>query len=251
MNTPQTGRGIESALKQTIIDDYSFIGGDKIQDMFIKDMVRIFRNCSKDSWSLEAGQTLWFAVDKKEKPGPAKTRAKMRILPVILSVTHEQDKLMRANGFSHKEVRKYKVARLLQEAYSQEGVLTQADVAEILGVSVGTVGKDIREYQAENKIILPYRGTIHDIGPSLTHKRVIISLFLQNMPTPDIARKTCHTEEACDRYIKAFKKVRTLHGRMNPREIARTLEMSERLVNEYIALIEGKSPLSEDVNDFS
>ncbi|MEI6842417.1 MAG: DUF1670 domain-containing protein, partial [Methanomicrobiales archaeon] len=61
----------------------------------------------------------------------------------------------------------------------------------------------------------------------------------------------CHTEEACDRYIKAFKKVRTLHGRMNPLEISRTLEMSERLVNEYIVLIEQKESLKEDVNDFS
>jgi Protein of unknown function (DUF1670). len=55
-------------------------------------------------------------------------------------------------------------------------------------------------------------GTIHDIGPSLTHKKVIVEKFLQNIPTPDIARMTQHTEEACDRYIKAFKKVRMLYG---------------------------------------
>jgi hypothetical protein len=29
---------------------------------------------------------------------------------------------------------------------------------------------------------------------------VIIAKFLQNIPTPDIARMTQHTEEACDRY---------------------------------------------------
>lgn len=38
---------------------------------------------------------------------------------------------------------------------------------------------------------------------------------------------------------------------MSPTEISRTLEMSERLVNEYIALIEEKISLQEDVNDFS
>jgi hypothetical protein len=72
----------------------------------------------------------------------------------------------------------------------------------------------------------------------MTHKKVIIGKFLQNIPTPDIARMTQHTEEACDRYIKAFKKVKMLHVKMEPLEIARMLEMSERLVNEYIALIE-------------
>lgn len=210
------GKGIESAIKHLIRDEYSFIGGEKIQEMFAQDMVQLFRHYSRDPWNLEVGQTLWFAVDKNEKPGPAKTLAKMRITPVILSVTHEEDKNMRVNGYSPKEVRRFKVARLLNEAYAQQGVLTQADVAELLGVSAGTIGKDIREYQEDHAVILPYRGTVHDIGPSLTHKKMIVTLFLQNVPTPDIARKTCHTEEACDRYIKAFKKVRMLHGLDEP-----------------------------------
>ncbi len=175
----------------------------------------------------------------------------MRVVPVILSVTHEDDKKLRANGYSAKEVRRYRVARLLREAYHQKGVLTQADVAELIGVSAGTIGKDIREYQAEHGVILPYRGTVHDIGPSLTHKKVIIEKFLQNIPTPDIARMTQHTEEACDRYIKSFKKVRMLFGKMKQFEIARTLEMSERLVQEYVRLIEGQEHKKEEVNHVS
>jgi hypothetical protein len=245
------GKGIESAIKHLLTDEYKFLGGERVQEMLAKDIVQLFRRYTRDPWSLDVGQTLWFAVDKDEKPGPAKTLAKMRITPVVLSVTHDEDKVLRANGCSHKEVRRFKVARILKEAYSQNGVLSQSDVSELLGVSAGTIGKDIREYQDENAVILPYRGTIHDIGPSLTHKKVIISLFLQNVPTPDISRKTCHTEEACDRYIKAFKRVKTLYGRMSPLEISRTLEMSERLVNEYIALIEQKVSLKEEVNDFS
>ena len=71
------------------------------------------------------------------------------------------------------------------------------------------------------------------------------------MPTPDIARATQHTEEACDRYIKAFKKVRMLHGKMKPLEIARMLEMSERLVNEYIALIDEQRTIGVEGNHVS
>ena len=251
MTAPTAGKGIESAIKHLLTDEYKFLGGERVQEMLAKDMIHLFRQYTRDPWNLEVGQTLWFAVDKDEKPGPAKTLAKMRVVPVVLSVTHDDDRTLRANGCSHKEVRRYKVARILNEAHSQNGVLSQSDVSELLGVSAGTIGKDIREYQEENAVILPYRGTIHDIGPSLTHKKVIISLFLQNVPTPDISRKTCHTEEACDRYIKAFKRVKTLYGRMSPLEISRTLGMSERLVNEYIALIEGKESLKVDVNDFS
>ena len=48
-----------------------------------------------------------------------------------------------------------------------------------------------------------------------------------------------------DRYIKAFKKVRMLHGKMKPIEIARIIGMSERLVNEYVALIDAQRSIKD------
>ena len=244
-SVPPQGKGIQGAIKHLLEEQYAFVGGDRVQDMLIEDLIQIFKQYSRDPWNLEVGQTLWFAVHMDEKPGPGKTLSKMRVVPTILSITHEEDKQMRINGYSHQEIRRYRVARLLKEAYAQKGVLTQADVAELIGVSAGTIGKDIKVYQTEQGIILPYRGTIHDIGPSLTHKKVIIEKFLQGIPTPDISRMTQHTEEACDRYIKSFKKVRMLHGKMKPLEIARIIGMSERLVNEYIALIDAQRGVKE------
>jgi hypothetical protein len=41
--------------------------------------------------------------------------------PAILSVTHEEDKQMRINGYSHQEIRRYRAARMLKEAYAQKG----------------------------------------------------------------------------------------------------------------------------------
>ncbi len=244
-SVPPQGKGIQGAIKHLLEEQYAFVGGDRVQYMLIEDLIQIFKQYSRDPWNLEVGQTLWFAVHMDEKPGPGKTLSKMRVVPAILSITHEEDKQMRINGYSHQEIRRYRVARLLKEAYAQKGVLTQADVAELIGVSAGTIGKDIKVYQTEQGVILPYRGTIHDIGPSLTHKKVIIEKFLQGIPTPDISRMTQHTEEACDRYIKAFKKVRMLHGKMKPLEIARIIGMSERLVNEYIALIDAQRSFKE------
>lgn len=242
-------KGMGSAIKTLLSSEYKFLGGDKIQEMFVEDVLKLFKNYNRDAWSLEAGQTLWFAVHKDEKPSYGKTLDKTKIVPVILSVTHMEDRELRANGYSHKEIRSLRIARILKEAYSQNGVLTQADVAELLGVSIGVVGKDIRNYQMENQVVLPYRGTIHDIGRAMTHKRIIIGLYLQNIPTPDIARITGHTEEACDRYIKAFKRVKTIYGSMNNQEISRTLDMSEFLVKEYTAIIEEHNKKEEKVND--
>jgi Protein of unknown function (DUF1670) len=69
--------------------------------------------------------------------------------------------------------------------------------------------------------------------------------------TPYISRMTQHTEEAWDRYIKAFKKVRMLHGKMKPLEIARIIGMSKRLVNEHTAIIDAQRSITEEVTHVS
>ncbi|HJH30990.1 MAG TPA: DUF1670 domain-containing protein, partial [Methanosarcinaceae archaeon] len=73
---------------------------------------------------------------------------------------------------------------------------------------------------------------------TLTHKKIILKQFLRNVPTPEIARRTSHSEEACDRYIKSFKKVRKLSEEGLPVEnIAADLDMSKNLVKEYVEII--------------
>nr|WP_235283598.1 MULTISPECIES: DUF1670 domain-containing protein [unclassified Methanosarcina] len=44
---------------------------------------------------------------------------------------------------------------------------------------------------------------------------------------------TNHTKEACDRYIKAYKKVEKLSKKMKIEEIAQILVMGKSLVEEY------------------
>ena len=78
-----------------------------------------------------------------------------------------------------KDVVKQRIARLLTEAYSQGGVLTQIDVAVLLSISRKTVTRYIAEYERETGISLPYRGKIHDIGPAMTHKAEIVELMVK------------------------------------------------------------------------
>jgi len=120
--------------------------------------------------------------------------------------------------------------------------MNQADESQLIGVSAGTIGWDIKEYQMEHGIVLPYRGTAHDIGPTLTHNRIIIK-----QSTPEIARRTCHREEACERYIKGFKKVQKLFKDGLPAEnIASELEMSKAFVREHVAIAEEMTKIMEE-----
>lgn len=245
MSDPNTERllrkhkSFANAIKLMLNQEYKFMGGEKIQNMLIQDLMREFNTHLKDGWKLDAGQTVWWAAHKDEHPRRNMTIENTRMVPVILSIATQEDLKLRLAGYSAKEIRMHKVARLFREAYEQNGVLNQADVSQLIGVSAGTIGKDIKEYQLEHDTVLPYRGTIHDIGPTLTHKKIIIKHYVQNIPTPEIARRTSHSEEACDRYIKGFKKVQKLHKDGVPKEnIAAELEMSKSLVRQYIAIIE-------------
>jgi hypothetical protein len=76
---------------------------------------------------------------------------------------------------------------------------------------------------------------VHDIGRAITHKKIIVKHHLEGLLTLDIAKKTSHSEEACERHMKAFNKVRMLHvKKMDVNAIAKTLEMSPFLIKEYL-----------------
>jgi hypothetical protein len=71
---------------------------------------------------------------------------------------------------------------MLQAAYEQGGVLNFADVRHLIGVSTGAIEKDSKEHQLEHGVILPHRGSIHDMGSRLKHETMIIKQFLQKFP---------------------------------------------------------------------
>jgi len=108
--------GFSNAIKQMLNQEYKFLGGDKIQDMFIKDLLKEFDAHLKDGWKLDAGQTVWWAAHKDEVPGRNKTIENTRMVPVILSVASQDDLRLRLDGYSAREIRRFKVARMLNEA---------------------------------------------------------------------------------------------------------------------------------------
>jgi hypothetical protein len=86
------GKSVGSAIKSLLNSEYKFMGGDKVQEMFVTDVLKIFREYNRDAWNLQPGQTMWFAVCADEKPSYGKTLEKTRITPVILSVVHDDDR---------------------------------------------------------------------------------------------------------------------------------------------------------------
>lgn len=232
---------VTSSLKGSVLDlirkDYQFIAGEKIQDMFAADLVDLVNNCYKDPWKLDVGQILWFGVKVLEKPNYGKNSKNTPLTPIVLTMISKEDLDMKNAGYSDREIREKKIVRLFKEAYSQGALLTHSDVAFLLHVSTGMVSKQLKEYMERTGKVVPTRGIIHDIGRAMTHKKIILELYRKGYQTPEIARMANHTEQACDRYIKAYKKVEKLNRTMKSEEIAQILGMGKSLVEEYIRIL--------------
>ncbi len=184
------------------------------------------------------GQLVWMAVPTDEYPGRAKPIANTRLKPVVLTFINDHDISHIAHGFDSKSLRKNRLIRWTDEAFNQGALLTQLDLAILLGVCDQVVSQYVQEIQKDGHL-LPTRGNIHDLSGAITHKREIITLYLQGYLTPDIAMKTNHSKEAVDRYIKDYHRVEILwkHHINDPDQIAHLARLSKKVVQQYIDLL--------------
>lgn len=194
---------------------------------------------------LRMGQVLWPAVDEHETAGYGKRIEDTRIKPVLLEARTLEDITDMLEKVPAKHIRKKVAVRLFSQAKQQGGVLTGVDVGVIMGLTAGTISRYVREHEKETGDLVPRRGTVHDMGPSLTHKREICRrVILQGHSIGDTARSTNHSPEAVTRYVFDYRRVFTCikHG-LSISQTAYATHMSKNLVQQYVDLIPQKKPL--------
>ncbi len=233
---PQLQKSMKTVLCSRFTSEYGFMGGKEVIELIVNDLLKIVNEHQLPLSKVKKGQILWQAVAKDETSSYGKSMSDTRTIPVILTLVSDEDINMRINGTSITQIRKNMTERIMKEADEQRGTLSQPDIALLLAISRASVGKYIHEIQNEKGTILPYRGTIHDMGPTVTHKREIVRLRLQKVSTPEIARRTNHSEEAVDRYINDYERVIRISDIFEPIDIAFITNLSESLVIEYLDL---------------
>ena len=125
---------------------------------------------------------------------------------------------------------------MTEEALAQGGVLTQEDLGRALGVEPRTIRRDIQALKAAGHLIST-RGQVKGVGRGQTHKVKIIELWLDRQGYDQIARRLYHSPQAIKRYIQTFLRIVCLHEQGTaPGEIAFLTHVSERLVEDYLAL---------------
>lgn len=238
---PMVQKTLHNILKRELMEQFGFENMGLIADRLIERFLEIIDQYSPDKVRLLPGQVLWLAVATNEKCNYGKTMMRSRLVPVTLTLISAEDiTLMVEHRKTFKELRPSIVARLLKEAKSQGGVLALTDVAILLGVSAAAVSIAVSEYQKEHpEETLPYRGTIHDMGPTTTHKLQAIELKFMGCLTQEIARRIHHDPSNVDIYQNDFERVYQLYrDGKDINQISFLTRLSRQLVGQYIELID-------------
>lgn len=237
---PQKFKTFAGALGAFFEQECPQMGGTRIRQVLVQAIQDMVHQFYPKTTHLRPGQVQWVTVDKDETSAYGKTIQQTRLKSVVLDLARERDVHERADGKRLRDLKKEAAVRLFKQADEQNGCMTNAEVAILLKISPCTVGKYIHEWEFETDELVPRRGTIHDMGPTLTHKKPIIrKLFLEGKSVGQVSRETRHSPDAIHRYIQNFKQVLLCRQKgLTEKETAFAVKISERLVREYDLLID-------------
>ena len=164
---------------------------------------------------------------------------KTRLKPVFLDLIAQEDIEAVLKGEARQLIRQRAMVRLFKQTKEQRRVLSYADVANLMRLSIATIPKYVRSWERDHREIIPRRGTVHDLGPSLTHKRLICyQVLVQGKSIEQTAREARHSPDAVTRYVQDYKQTLTcLRAGLGVKETAFAVKVSEKLVYEYLNLI--------------
>ena len=231
---PSQEKTLHNLLKRELVLNFGFENKLKIADVLIESLLEIIEQYGKDKQKLQPYQLVWPAVAKDDYPSYGKTMSNTKHVPVVLTLWTPEELEKLAQGQSPKTLAPQRVARFHKDSLKQQGVLSSIDVGLILNLSRSRASQLRVQWEKEHNEILPSRGSYHDLGLTVSHKRKIIQLHLQGLMPSEIARKTNHDPKCVDRYIRDFERtVPFFNENQSITKIAFYTRMSEKLVEEY------------------
>ena len=228
-------RFLKPALVNFFTREFSGAFGPIVRENIADALIDLFNSLCPESYRLKPGQIVWNALDKRTRADSEKRRYK----PVILSLVTDYEVSMFEKGTSISTTRKNVMARMIREAYQQGAVLSTRDLSLLLVSSAAYLSQLRIEYEKEHKTILPHTGVIHDMGTTLTHKRIIIYKHVVEKKDPSIvARETNHSQPAVDKYLKDFNRVKTLvNDNKDINFIHHTTNIARPVIKQYLQII--------------
>jgi len=184
------------------------------------------------------GKIALMAVCADEPAGKPIVSCQKRAVCLTVHRGPEDDCILREQGAD--AFRPARIPDLLQEALSQGALLTREDLAfRIFWVSTRTISRDLAFLrQSEPERPLPLRGTVHDLGPVLSHRTEIVRLALAGHTMSEICTRSYHSPTAVANYLAVFARCAQLVEQgMADSQIAFLLRRGPSLIRQYRALV--------------
>src|ERR1700674_2843435 len=132
MYQPLEAKTFPSALSYWLACEFAHLGGPKVRELFVAEVVRLVEQFYPPRERLRPGQVLWWAVDKTDLPSDHRPMTQTRLVPVVLTLVALEDIRALAQGTPRTRVTEQIIVRLHREADAQGGVLAETDTAVLL-----------------------------------------------------------------------------------------------------------------------
>jgi len=242
---PLRDKSLVNVLRHLFVTEFGFERKVPIAELMIERILRTLESFLKPGVLLQPGQMLWMAVINDGRKHAHRPMKEIPQVLVVLDVVTDEDLHGLASGEDYRVVRRRRHARLLQQAFAGGGVLAQGDLAAISLTSRRQIGSDIARFQQEEGQRLPYRGSVQDVGATLSHRVEVARLLEAGYLEPEICRRLSpvHDLRSVENYAQSYKNVLKLldHG-FALAEVAGILRMGQRRVDAYVELVREHHP---------
>ena len=241
-------RQLSEMLVHKFLTEYGYDHGPVIARAIVRDILATVERCYPEH--VPPQTVVWLAV-RRERGKQRKGLSVSDLTPVQLKMVTEEevalltDKSLRQIQQARRAFNRARFARWCFDAFEQGGVLTHLDLCLLSGLSEKVIRDHLWAYEAETGEIVPTRGTVHDIGGSVTHKAEVVRRWLRHESPVHIAQALHHSQDAVDRYIADFQKVRLLVQKFAVSDLPVLAGLSASVVHQYLALIKEYEPTLE------
>lgn len=230
----------QSALCHLLRTEFPGVFGPTVTRLFAEKIDELYQQFHPPRSRLKVGQALWAAVAADDPPARNKRIEDTRLVPVVLDLVTPQDIDDAIATGLRLETRRNKILRLFRQAYEQGAVLSYPDVSLLLHVQTSTISRTVLAHERSTGETIPRRGTVHDMGRSVSHKAIIcFKRLVEGKPTSQVAAETYHTPEEVEYYVQCLRRIQLCRDAgMSVEEIALATGHSPSLVREYLNLIQ-------------
>jgi hypothetical protein len=249
---PLTQKTLRSALKRELLTNFGFENMALVADLLIDRLLTIVDEFSVTADRLRPYQTMVIGVDRRERFGYGRSITNVKLKPAIVTLITPEEIQALADGTPLLELQPRMAARIIEEAYAQDSVLTLSILGLLFGLSHTTISKWLKRYKKSHPgEVLHYAGVVFDLGASQTHKGPVLMLHYQGLLTQEIARRTNHEAQRVDKYLKDHQRIVAAHEAghtfdetclltgLSPSLVREHLDWYERLTKKEVELTDG------------